>query len=181
MTVAALRTYFGLTQEMMASWLGVPRTSLALAERGHQSLTPTTGVQEARLSLAAQGLVYGDAGDSFPAPPALLPPPLDTKALAFRLQECRAKAQSVALQLAILRRRAAPYEARLAAAPALRAYPGPISSPEDEGIWLTHFEREALGQLRTTCGATAQWLLEGRLAGLEREAELLAEVLAAAS
>lgn len=180
MDTLPLRRQLGLTQEMMASWLGVGRSSLALAERQRQSLTLTTGVQATRLLLAARGLVYDGAGGSFPAPPALPVPPPDADELGFHLRVCRVQAQGVELQLEILRRRAAPCLARMVAAPALRAYPGPVSAPEEEADWLFLFEREALRKLRTRCGATTQRLLEARLAGLQREAEVLAETLALA-
>ncbi|TGE15775.1 hypothetical protein [Hymenobacter elongatus] len=179
MDTHALRTRFGLSQEMMADWLGVARSSLALTERGYQSTTSATGVQGLRLILAAQGLVYDGAGGSFAAPPVLPEPPPNAQELGYRLRECRVRIQTLELELETLRRRAAPYVARLAAAPALRAYPGPVASPEDEQDWLTFFELEARRQLRTTCGATAQRLLEARLAGLRCEAELLAEYLEA--
>ncbi|SHJ60831.1 hypothetical protein SAMN02745146_3515 [Hymenobacter daecheongensis DSM 21074] len=172
-----LRTHFGLSQEMMAEWLGVARSSLALTERGYQSTAPATGVQQARLELAAKGLVYDGAGGTFPAPPPLPEPSPDAEELGFHLRICQGRILGLELQLETLRRRATPYAARLAAAPALRAYPGPVENPEDEQNWLTLFEREARKQLRTTCGATAKRLLEARLAGLRCEAELLAEGL----
>ena len=171
------RTRLRLSQEMMADWLGVPRSSLALTERGYQSTTTAMGVQQTRLMLAVQGLVYDGAGGSFPAPLALPEPLPDAKELEYRLRQCRAKIQHLELQLTILHRRADPYLARLAAVPALRAYPGPVANPEDEADWLTIFELEARKQLREKCGATARLLLEARLAGLQREAEVLAEAL----
>lgn len=177
MAVIPLRKQFGLTQEMMAEWLGIARSSLALTERGYQSAT-TTGLQELRLKLAAQGLVYDGAGGNFPAPAPLPEPPPDASELGYHLRQCQAKAKMVELKLDMLTRQAAPYLARLTAAPALRAYPGPVSNPEDEANWLTIFELEARRQLRTTCGATTQHRLQARLAGLRAEAALLAEVLA---
>ncbi|MBC8085469.1 MAG: hypothetical protein H7Z21_19895, partial [Hymenobacter sp.] len=44
--------------------------------------------------------------------------------------------------------------------------------------WLALFEAEAVSGLSDECGAGPQRLLEARIAGLEREAELLAETLA---
>ncbi|WP_345110488.1 helix-turn-helix transcriptional regulator [Hymenobacter algoricola] len=43
MDTHAFRIRLGLSQQMMADWLGVARSSLALAERGYQSTTSTTG------------------------------------------------------------------------------------------------------------------------------------------
>ncbi|MBT2557218.1 helix-turn-helix transcriptional regulator [Hymenobacter sp. ISL-91] len=181
MDTHALRTRFGLSQDRMADWLGVPRSSLALAERGYQAPTATTGVQELRLTLAVQGLVYDGTGGSFPTPPALPEPPPDLAELGYRLRQCQAKIQGLELQLVKLQQRAAPYVARLAATPALRAYPGLVDDAEDEAAWLTIFELEARRQLREHCGATARLLLEARLAGLQREAELLAEIVEASA
>jgi len=178
MDTRTLRALFRLSQDMLADWLGMARSSLALTERGYQS-TPTNIVQQARLELAARGLVYDGAGGTFPAPPALPEPPLDREELEYRLLQCQTKIQGLELQLEILDRRAKPCKARLAAAPALRAYPGPVASPEDEQNWLTIFEQEARKQLRTTCSPTTRRLLEVRLAGLRCEAALLAEDLEA--
>ncbi|GAA4384576.1 hypothetical protein [Hymenobacter koreensis] len=177
MHTPALRTLFGLSQNMLAEWLGVARSSLALTERGYQSTTAMPGTQALRLQLAAKGLVYDGAGGSFPAPPALPEPLPNPEELAYRLQQCQTKIQGLKLQLDILHRRAAPCAARLVAAPALRAYPGPVENPQDEADWISLFEQQARRQLRSTCGATARRLLEARLAGLQREAEVLAEGL----
>ena len=172
-----LREHFGLTQAMMADWLGVARSTLALAEKGYQSDTSETGVQNARLTLAVRGLVYDGAGGDFAAPTGRPAP--DFAEVGFRLRQCQHKIQGLELQLTILHQRAALYVARLAAVPALRAYPGPVANPEDEHDWLTIFELEARRQLREKCGATARLLLVARLAGVQREAELLAQALAA--
>ncbi|GAA3924507.1 hypothetical protein [Hymenobacter algoricola] len=134
-------------------------------------------MQELRLTLAARGLVYDGASGSFPAPAALPEPPPDLEEATYRLLQCRARIQGLELELQTLRRRAAPYVARLAGAPALRTYPGPVASPDDEQNWLTLFELEARCQLRDKCGATARRRLEARLAGGRREAGLLAEAL----
>ncbi|TGE27973.1 hypothetical protein [Hymenobacter metallicola] len=174
MNTSALRTLFGLSQDMLADWLGIARSSLALTERGYQSTTPATGVQQLRLELAAQGLVYDGAGGTFPAPPPLPEPEPNLEELRYCLRVCRAKIQGLELELETLRRRADPLKARLVAVPALRAYPGPVENAEDDQDWITLFELQARKQLRTTCGATAKRLLEARLAGLRCEAEMLA-------
>jgi hypothetical protein len=61
---------------------------------------------------------------------------------------------------------------------ALRAWPGPVSDAALEASWLALFEGEAVAALRDTGGAGPQRLLEVRIAGLELEAQLLAETLA---
>ncbi len=172
-----VRTHFALTQERLAAWLGVPRASLALAERGHQPLTATDGTQVARLVLAMQGLAYDGAGGSYPAPPPLAPPLPAAEPLQHRLGQCRYQAGNLRYALAQMRRRAAPYEARLAAAPALRAWPG-AAARALEARWLDSFEEEAVEKLRIDCGPGPQKMLEARLAGLEHEAALLDALLA---
>jgi hypothetical protein len=53
-----------------------------------------------------------------------------------------------------------------------------VKNPAREAGWLALFEGEAVDGLRDDCGAGPQRLLVARLAGLEREAELLEELLA---
>ena len=81
-------------------------------------------------------------------------------------------------ELEDMRRRAPMYEARLVALPALRRWNGPVRNLQLEQSWLALFEDEAVAALRYECGAGPQRLLEARIAGLEREAELLEEMLA---
>ena len=64
--------------------------------------------------------------------------------------------------------------------PTLRAWTGAVKNPAREAGWLALFEGEAVDGLRDDCGAGPQRLLEARLAGLLREAELLEELLPAA-
>jgi DNA-binding XRE family transcriptional regulator len=175
-----LRTHFGLTQELMADWLGVPRASLALAESNHQNLplTPNVMQQMNRLLAAKTGMVYGLAGRGATPPPLPAPPP-EPEPLEDRLAYCRHHARNLRSKLSLLRAKADRYEARLVALPALRAWSGVVSDAALEASWLALFEGEAVVALRDTCGAGPQRLLEARIAGLEREAELLAELLAA--
>ncbi|WP_400191326.1 hypothetical protein [Hymenobacter sp. B81] len=175
-----LRDQLGLTQQSLASWLGIPRSSLALAERGRQSL-PLSGdfLAQGRLQLAIQGQVYDPAtGTTFPAPPPLPPPAPLASPLQERLDACQLQLLRLRRQLKRLQQRATQYQNRLVALPALRAYPGPLAQPEREARWLAALEQEAADALQFTCGAGPQRLLEARIAGLEREAELLAQLLA---
>jgi len=175
-----LREKFGLTQERLASWLGVGRGTVAMSEGGQRNLPGGAGVQQARLVLASLGKVYDPTApeSARPAPAPLPTPPSETQALARRARECRALAHRTQRQLAALQTQAAQLEARLAALPALRAYAGPVPTPTRETGWLALLEGEAEDGLRTQCGRGAQRLLEARLAGLEREAELLEALLA---
>ncbi|WP_345050444.1 hypothetical protein [Hymenobacter glaciei] len=61
--------------------------------------------------------------------------------------------------------------------PALRAYAGQVTNPARETAWLGLLEAEAVDGLRDRCGAGPQGLLAARIAGLEREAELLQALL----
>ena len=56
---------------------------------------------------------------------------------------------------------------------------GPVKNPTREAGWLALFEGEAVDGLRDDCGPAPQRLLEARIAGLTREAELLEEMLPA--
>jgi DNA-binding XRE family transcriptional regulator len=177
-----LRDKFGLTQERLASWLGVGRGALAMSESGQRTLPINSGVQEARLVLASLGRVYNPTApaEAQPAPPPLPTPAPELDEVAWRARECRVLAMRTQRQLDALRTQATQLEARLAALPALRAYPGPVANPTRETGWLALLEGEAEDGLRTHCGRGAQRLLEARLAGLEREAELLEALLAEA-
>ena len=177
------RAHLALTQQMLATWLGIPRSSVALAETGYQSMPPNTGLQDARLVLATLGLVPHPTGAPPPPPaPPLLPPlplpPLAEQPLAQRRDYCRHHTQRLRYALGKMRQKAAGYEARYPALPALRAWVGPVKNPEREANWLDNLQQDADYQLRYVCGAGPQRLLEARLAGLECEAELLAETLA---
>ena len=167
------RKHFNLTQERLASWLGMNRTSLALSETRQRDLPLGFGVQLARLELAALGQVLGEKGTTSPAPPPLPAPLPDPGPLEARLAYCRYHAGQLRRALERMRRRAAPYEARLAALPALRAWTGPVDKPDHEKNWLALFEAEAVAALANECGAGSQRLLAARLAGLEHEAALL--------
>ena len=172
------RQHFGLTQERYAAWLGVHRSTLALAEAGHRSLpVGVGGVQAVRLDLAALGKTldaHNQVVEVAPLPePDPARPPLEQ-----RLRDCRYQVGTLRFELEKLQRRAAPLLNRLAALPALRAWAGPPpKSVEREQRWLATLEAEARQQLRDVCGTGPQQLLQARLAGLEREAQWLEEVL----
>ena len=172
------REYFALTQQLLASWLGVSRTSLALSETGRRNFPLGSGMQDARLIVAAQGLVLAADGTTSPAPSPLPVPTPHPAPLTARLNDCRYRIISQGRALDKMRKHAIPYKARLAALPALRAWTGPVRNPAHEENWLALFEAEAVDELANHCGAGPQRLLEARIAGLEREAELLEEMLA---
>jgi DNA-binding XRE family transcriptional regulator len=79
-----LRQKLGLTQERLASWLGVGRGAVAMSESGQRHLPLSASVQEARLTLALLGKVYapGAPDGVLPAPPPLPVPPPETQELA---------------------------------------------------------------------------------------------------
>jgi transcriptional regulator with XRE-family HTH domain len=172
------RDLLGLSQERLADWLGIERGMLALVEVGRRSWPSGAGLQNLRLVQASRGLVLGMMGSSEPAPPPLPVPTPGAEPLEQRLDYCRYHLTRLGRELAQLRRKAAQYKARLVALPALRAWTGPVRNPEFEAKWLALFEQEAVAGLLNDCGKGPQRLLEARIAGLEREAELLAETLA---
>ena len=174
---SSTRNALGLSQQRVASWLGVPRATLAQVETGRRSLPIGRWMQDARLDLAVRGQVLDPAGHVSDGPPPLPVPPPDAGPLGRRLRECRYHAGRLRYELAELRARAAPYEARYRALPALRAWTGPVPDPAREARWLDSFEKDADYELRYVCGAGPQRLLEARIAGFEREAELLAEMI----
>lgn len=171
------RALFGLTQQRLASWLGITRDTLAQVESKDRSLPLGRWLQDARLTLAARGQVLRPDGTSYPGPPPLPPPPVPRAPLEARLRYCRHHAYRLRYELEALRRQAAPYTACLAALPALRAYAGPVTNPAREENWLALLEGEAHQALSYTCGPGPQALLEARADGLEREAERLEERL----
>lgn len=171
------REHFNITQERLAWWLGVNRTTLALSETGQRNMPSSFRLQAARLHEAARGQALTAEGALAAAPPPLPPPAPDAAPLTARLRHCRHLIRNQQYTLERMRERAAPYEARLAALPALRAWTGPVPHPTQEENWLALFEAEAVEALGNDCGAGPRRLLEARIAGLEREAELLEEIL----
>ena len=172
-----VREHFGLTQERLASWLGVNRVVLAQAEGGSRSLPLRDGLLEPRLTLAALGKLLHPDGTSAPGLAPLPPPAPDLLPLTHRLNDCRHQVWRLGRELAALQARATCFTNRLAALPTLRAYTGPVKNPAREAGWLALFEGEAVDGLRDDCGPGPQRLLEARIAGLLREAELLEELL----
>lgn len=175
------RKKLGIPQELMASWLGVARSTLAQVETGRRSLPRQSILQHMRLHFATEGLVLQPPGAANPASvplPPLPAPPVARQPLERRLTDCRHLVRRLRYELETMRRKAEPYEARLKALPALRAWTGPVANPAREENWLLLMEGEAEQALQYDCGAGPQRLLEARLAGLEREAELLEQLLA---
>ncbi|UOQ97528.1 hypothetical protein MUN81_20135 [Hymenobacter sp. 5317J-9] len=179
--MSTTRKFFGLTQEQLAAWLGVARSSIAEGETGRR-LPPLLGdywPREMRLNLAAANLGFDPATNApVPALPPLPPLPPNAKPIQDQLRKCQHRIRGLRYQLEILRDKARCYEARRAALPTLRAWTGPDPLPAQADAWLSRFEQEAEVELLYACGAGPQGLLEARLAGLEREAERLEELLA---
>ena len=174
---ATIRTQFGITQERMADWLGMSRVSVTLAEQGQRSLPHSAALQEGRLTFARLGRVLDASGQTQPAPPPLPAPAPDPQPLLARLDYCQHHLRNLRYRLKLMQARAVPFEARLKALPALRAWTGPIRDPALEESWLALFEGEAQSGLLYDCGAGPQKLLAARIAGLEREAQVLGELV----
>ena len=177
----SLRTHFAISQQRLAEWLGVHRVVVAQAEAGQRGLPLRhlrQGIQNLRLSLAAMGQMLRTEAVIEPAPPPLPVPPIDPRAVQRRLTACRLQAARLAAELPAMQARAAAFANRLAALPALRGYTGPVPPSTQETGWLALFEIEATVGLRDDCGPGPQALAAARRAGLEREAEVLEELLA---
>ncbi len=177
----SLRAHFAITQQRLAEWLGVHRVVVAQAEAGQRGLPlrqMRQGIQNVRLSMASMGQMLRTEAIIEPAPPPLPAPPVDTGALQRRIATCRLQAARLAAEQPAMQARAAAFVNRLAALPALRGYTGPVPASPQETGWLALFEIEATVGLRDDCGPGPQALATARQAGLEREAEVLEELLA---
>lgn len=172
-----IREHFGLTQERLALWLGVSRTVVAHAEGGRRNLPLDRSTQEGRLMLAAMGQLLTPDRVTAAVPAPLPPPAVAHGPHERRLHECRHTVRQLTRKLEAMQKRALCLENRLQALPILRAYPGEVKNPARDAGWLALFEAEAVDGLRDECGAGPQRLLAARLAGLQREAELLEELL----
>ncbi|MBO2008446.1 hypothetical protein [Hymenobacter negativus] len=178
----SLRAHFALTQQRLAEWLGVHRVVVAQAEAGLRDLPLgrhlRQGVQHLRFTLATVGQMLRGSGIIEPAPAPLPAPPVNTKALRRRIAACRMQAARLASERPAMQARATAYVNRLAALPALRGYTDPVPDPVQEARWLSLFELEASVGLHDECGPGPQALATARQAGLEREAEVLENLLA---
>ena len=174
------RTHFHLTQEQLAAWLRIPRGSIAAAERGHRSMPLQPHLRGLRLDMAALGRAVDASGQLLALPPPLPLPPMPLLPVQRQLRECRYRIGRLQHELEQLRARTAPFEARLAAVPILRSWTGPDPDATQAGGWIDRFEQEALSELQHGCGPGPQLLVRARIAGLEQEATLLEQALAAA-
>lgn len=168
-----VRAYFGLTQDNLALFLGIPRASLSLAELDRWSLPHQADVRM-RPFLQQVWDAQQDASApvaAAPAPPAAPPAPDVQKELLWRQRVCQYEAGQLRRKLTVQQTKLAQAERCLLVVPALRAaVADTLTDPDSlESHWLKWFE----GQARTTinkhnAGATA--LLELRIAVLEFEA-----------
>ena len=179
----SLRETFGLTQDRLAAWLGVGRVAVAQSEGGQRGLPLNAGMQQVRLMMASLGKTFDLAPAAGvpppPSPPPTPEPPPSVRRVDLQAQRCRLAVYRGQQQGQVLQVQAAQWRARLAATPLLRAYTGPVNNLAREAGWLALFEGEALDGLRDRCGPDAQVLLDARVAGLAREAEVLEAWLAA--
>ena len=190
-TVAAIRSYFQLTQLEMAAWLGVSKAQAGHLEAGRRGLNPAG--EEALAPLVAHVSAATAAPPpnilrlaSAPVPaPALAPP--EPGPLEARLDDCRHRARQLRRQLVPLLAQAETAARWAAALPTLRAAlppdPGPAAEPDpaaDWPAWLNWHRHRWLDQRLTQLppDLSARYhLLRLRAEALEAEAAALAALL----
>jgi transcriptional regulator with XRE-family HTH domain len=173
--LAEVRAQLGISQADMARLLGVLPGHVAHAESGQRHLSaaawPRLRALEAALRVA----------------PAPLPSP-DPRPLQLRHTQCLAQSQRLAVRLSYeLPDQARVARTRLGAATALPAAlaaveaeePLPPRVREDQQGQLSMLVNAAHDAWEDSCGPTPTTLLRARLAGLQAEAEVLAQALAA--
>ncbi|MBC7449250.1 MAG: helix-turn-helix transcriptional regulator [Hymenobacteraceae bacterium] len=191
--MATIRTYFGLEQRELATWLGVTAAYLGHVEAGRRPLS--AGVYERMLPLALQ-LPEVPLPPDYGAPakltlltdlPASTPTP-DHGVLESRRAECGRQANRLRRRLLPLEQRAQ-YAARwalalpvlLAAVPAPDTPVPPATDPAALDAWLRlHRLRDWLRQRAAPLdpAAVAEWhLLRLRAEALETEAASLDQLL----
>ena len=173
------RNHFRLTQEQLAAWLRTPRGSIAAAERGHRSMPLQLHLRALRLDMATLSRAVDATGQLLPVPPPLPLPAWPLLPVQRQLRQCRHRIGRLRYELAQMLARNPPFEARLAAVPILRSWTGPDPDAAQAEGWIERFEQEAVSELQYVCGAGPQLLLRARIAGLEQEAALLEQALAA--
>lgn len=158
-----LRRCYGLTQQSLAEWLGIPRGSVNMAERGLRALPGAATINFSRLTLASM------------VPPSPAPAAPDADRLRRRQAECQLAAARLRTELADMQTRFAQCQVRLRALPMLRA--GDQTAPRAglERAWLNILELEAQLDL-DACDATAQALLTARISALDHEAATLEQL-----
>jgi transcriptional regulator with XRE-family HTH domain len=175
-TCQIVRGHFGLSQEDLASLLGMSRAMLSLAELQRRTLST-----QALMWLLPLARRAGDSSAAAPAPTPAAPTPGAADAVGTALAERQARCRHEAEQL---RRELRPHHTRLLQAqrrlevlPELRAsLPTPLSPRHER--WLAWFEQDARSTLQGPAAATAA-LLELRIAALEFEAREAGERAAA--
>ena len=171
----SIRDRLKLSQERLAGWLGTSRSALAMAEAGHRLYPRTNAIQEIRLHLSVQGLFPDVADPTVYHPAEPLPYPAAARdEVETRLLDIRRQATLLRYQLRQMQRQAPPYELRLTALGALRAYQGPTKPPENS--WLAW--GETIDLLQSRCGRGPQAIVAARLAGVELEITQLEALLA---
>ncbi|MCB2407424.1 helix-turn-helix transcriptional regulator [Hymenobacter lucidus] len=160
--VIRVRTYFGLSQQELARFLGVSRALVALVETGRRTLPAE----------AATRLAILDSGIS---EEAATPVEVSRSALAtweplqLHQRKCLRQASGLRQELLQLQTQAAQYQRRLQALPLLSQALGQFPADAELQAWLEQLATEARYGL-FDCGTAAQTLLTVRITALEFEA-----------
>jgi transcriptional regulator with XRE-family HTH domain len=178
-----LRAHYGLTQEELANFMGVPRATLSLDEKPSFRNGPRPVSTAAWLRLMPF-MVAMPALDSVEIRPAYQPLPKvevgdDELRQALRLRQMKCHVETSELQREQYRARVRQAQARLR----LHTLPALLEAVPDsplgkrQRVWLDWFEYDARYILDDTKAATQYALRELRLRVLAYEATQLAELL----
>lgn len=162
-----LRAHYGLTQEWLAHYLEVPRSTMSMDELNRAHL-PTAS------TLRLLPLIVGLPAPEGPAPEPAATPTAAGQAAAQALgtqrqRECRYEAQRLARQQERLRVRLRQVRLRLQTLPALLASLAPAPADERQRRVLGYWAADAPAQLRDDEAALALLDLRQRVLAFELE------------
>ncbi|MFD2787718.1 hypothetical protein [Hymenobacter rubripertinctus] len=189
-SLRAVRSCFGLSQPMLAPWLGLSRSLLALVETDREQL-PAHARPWLRPWVAALALAETTATAlPEPAPEAAAVPSAGPALVLARLAECHYQARRLGQQYAALQAAHGVAARRLVAGPLLLAFLASASATTLEAAalarrrrWLVRLLEEATDALdpAAPAGPVAAVLLDARRSAWLREAACLRAYLAGAA
>lgn len=160
--IIRVRTYFGLSQQELARFLGVSRALVALVETGRRTLPAEA---ENRLAILNAGIRQ----EAVTPAEAVKSAPAAWEPLQLHQRKCLRQASGLRQELLQLQTQAAQYQRRLQALPLLSQALGRFPADTELQSWLEQLATEARYGL-FDCGTAAQALLTVRITALEFEA-----------